>query len=111
LGFKSHFSWGVHPEICSQPFADTLYAVVRRKYYFIIKRSKIAPLVISIETVKIAFFVSGVEILQVLGVKVSTGGSTESNVRSFQAFVTIYLTIYLKKASKKAKKRILLPNI
>jgi hypothetical protein len=71
--------------------------------YFIIKRSKIAPLGISIETVKMAFFVSGVEILQVLGVEVFTGGSTESNVRSFQAFVTIYLTIYLKKASKKAK--------
>jgi hypothetical protein len=36
------------------------------------------------------FFLSGVE---VLGVKVSTGGSTESNVRSFEVFVTISLSI------------------
>jgi hypothetical protein len=38
-------------------------------------------------------FVSGVEIFQVLGVEVSIGGSTESNVRLFEAFVTIYLSI------------------
>jgi hypothetical protein len=25
LGFKPHFSWGVHPEIYSQPFTNTLY--------------------------------------------------------------------------------------
>jgi hypothetical protein len=40
-----------------------------------------------------AFFVSEVEILQVLGLEVSTGGLTESSVRSFEAFVTIYLSI------------------
>jgi hypothetical protein len=40
----------------------------------IFKRSKIAPLCISIETVKVAFFfLSGVEIFQILGVEVSTG--------------------------------------
>jgi hypothetical protein len=40
---------------------------------------QIGPLCISIETVKVIFFfVSGVEILQVLGVEVSIGGSTES---------------------------------
>jgi hypothetical protein len=47
---------------------------------FIFKRSKIAPLCISIETVKATFFESGVEIFQVLGVEVST-------------VVTIYLSI------------------
>jgi hypothetical protein len=42
-----------------------------------------APLCISIETVNVAFFFqSGVETLQVLGVEVSTGASTELNVRS-----------------------------
>jgi hypothetical protein len=59
----------------------------------IFKRSKIAPLCISIETVKAAFFLSGVEVFQVLGVEVSRGGSTESNVRSFEAFVNIYSSI------------------
>jgi hypothetical protein len=39
------------------------------------------------------FFLSEVEVLQVLGVEVSGGGSNESNVRSFEAFVTIYLSI------------------
>jgi hypothetical protein len=39
------------------------------------------------------FFLSGVEVLQVLGVEVATGGSTESNVRLFEAFLTIYLSI------------------
>jgi hypothetical protein len=81
------------------------------------KRSKIAPLRISIEQVKVAFFLSGVEVLQVLGVKMSRGGSIESNVRSFELFVTIYLSItsinytkyliiklsLLKKASKEVK--------
>jgi hypothetical protein len=38
---------------------------------FICKRSKIAALCISIETVKVSFFLSGVEVLQVLGVEVS----------------------------------------
>jgi hypothetical protein len=33
--------------------------------------SKIAPLCISIETVKVSFFLSGVEVLQVPGVEVS----------------------------------------
>jgi hypothetical protein len=36
---------------------------------------------------------SGVEVLQVLGVEMSRGGSTESNVRSCELFVTIYLSI------------------
>jgi hypothetical protein len=54
----------------------------------------LANLCISIGTAEVTlFFVSGVEMLQVLGVEVSTGGSTESNVRSFEAFVTIYLSI------------------
>jgi hypothetical protein len=62
--------------------------------HFIFKRSKIAPLCISVEMIDVAlFFVSGVEELQILGVDVSTGCSTESNVRSFEAFVTIYLSI------------------
>jgi hypothetical protein len=48
----------------------------------------------SIETVNVAFFFqSGVETLQVLGVEVSTGASTELNVRSLETFVTIYLSI------------------
>jgi hypothetical protein len=42
---------------------------------------------------KVSFFLSGVEILQVLEVEVSTGGSTELNVGSFEAFVAIYLSI------------------
>jgi hypothetical protein len=44
----------------------------------------------------VAFFVTGVtglETLQIQGVEMSTGGSTESNVRSFEAFLTIYLSI------------------
>jgi hypothetical protein len=57
------------------------------------KRSKIAPLCISIETVEVAFFVTGLETVQIQGVEISTGGSTESNVRSFKAFLTIYLSI------------------
>jgi hypothetical protein len=48
--------------------------------------NKIAPVCISIETVKVA---SRKYIVQVLGVEVSTGGSIESNVRLFEAFVTI----------------------
>jgi hypothetical protein len=52
------------------------------------KRSKIAPLCISIETV-----VTGLETVQIQGVEISTGGSTESNVRSFKAFLTIYLSV------------------
>jgi hypothetical protein len=35
-------------------------------FFLIFKRSKIAPLCISIEAVKVAFFLSGVEVLQVL---------------------------------------------
>jgi hypothetical protein len=50
---------------------------------------------ISIETVEVAFFVTGLETLQILGVEMSTG-STESNVRSFELSL-------LKKTSKKAK--------
>jgi hypothetical protein len=45
----------------------------------------------SIEMVQVAFFLSGVEILQVLGVEVSIGGSTESNVKSFEASVIYQL--------------------
>jgi hypothetical protein len=59
----------------------------------IFKRSKIAALCISIETVEVVFFVTGLETLQILGVEMSTGGSTQSNVRSFEAFLTIYLSI------------------
>jgi hypothetical protein len=40
--------------------------------YFIFKRSKIAPLCIFIETVEMAFFVTGLETLQILGVEMST---------------------------------------
>jgi hypothetical protein len=62
------------------------------KKSYIFKRSKIAPLCISIETVEVAFFVTGLETVQILGVEMSTGGSIESNVRSFEAFFTIYLS-------------------
>jgi hypothetical protein len=57
------------------------------------RMSKITSLCISIETVKAAFFSERSRNTSSLGVKVSTGGSTESNVRSFEAFVTIYLSI------------------
>jgi hypothetical protein len=60
---------------------------------FIFMRSTIEPLCISIETVEVAFFVTGLETLQILGGEMSTGGSTQSNVRSFEAFLTIYLSI------------------
>jgi hypothetical protein len=50
------------------------------KIIFIFKLSKIAWL----------FFVTGLETLQILGVEMST---TESNVRSFEAFLKIYLSI------------------
>jgi hypothetical protein len=51
-------------------------------------------LCISIETVEVAFFfVNGLETLQILRGEMFTGGSTESNVRSFEAFLTIYLAI------------------
>jgi hypothetical protein len=63
------------------------------KKSYIFKRSKIAPLCISIETLEVAFFVTGLETVQILGVEMSTGGSIESNVRSFEAFFTIYLLI------------------
>jgi hypothetical protein len=48
--------------------------------YFIFKRSKTAPLSISIETVEVAFFVTGLETLQILRVEMFAGGWTESNV-------------------------------
>jgi hypothetical protein len=44
-------------------------------------------------TVEVAFFVTELETLQILGVEMSTGGSTELNVRSFEAFLTVYLSI------------------
>jgi hypothetical protein len=43
----------------------------------------------------VALFVTGVETLQILGVEMSTGGLTESNVRSFEAFLTTYEYISL----------------
>jgi hypothetical protein len=46
---------------------------------------------ICIKTVEVGFFVTRLDTLQILGVEMSTGGSTESNVRSFEAFLTIYL--------------------
>jgi hypothetical protein len=46
----------------------------------------------SVKTVEVAFF-NRLDTLQVLGVEMSTGGSTESNVRLFEAFLTIYLSI------------------
>jgi hypothetical protein len=36
---------------------------------FILKQSKITPLCISIETVEVAFFVTGLETLQIKGIK------------------------------------------
>jgi hypothetical protein len=52
--------------------------------------SKIAP----IETVEVFFFfVTGLETLLIPGVEIFIGGSTESNVKSFEAFLTIYLSI------------------
>jgi hypothetical protein len=38
---------------------------------------------ISVETIEQPSFVTGLETLQILGVEMSTGGSTESNVMSF----------------------------
>jgi hypothetical protein len=62
-----------------------LYRRFKKRYVqknvFIFKRSKIATLCISTETVEVAFFVT----FQILGVEMSTGGSTEFNVRSFEA--------------------------
>jgi hypothetical protein len=43
--------------------------------------------------IEVAFSATRLETLQILGVEMSTGGSTESNVRSFEAFLTIYLSI------------------
>jgi hypothetical protein len=65
---------------------------------FISKRSKIAPSYIIIETVEVAFFVTGLETLQVLGVKMSTGISTEPYFK----YLIIKLSI-LRKASEKSK--------
>jgi hypothetical protein len=66
------------------------------KVLIIFKQWKMAPLCISIETVKSGcfFFVSRVEILHVLGVEVSTGELDRVKcTRSFEAFVAIYLSI------------------
>jgi hypothetical protein len=41
----------------------------------------------------VAFSLSGVEVVQILEVEVSIGGATKSNVKSIEAFVTIYLSI------------------
>jgi hypothetical protein len=55
--------------------------------------SKIAP----IETVEVFFFffVTGLETLLIPGVEIFIGGSTESNVKSFEAFFTICLKILI----------------
>jgi hypothetical protein len=45
--------------------------------------------VYSIETVEVAFF----ETLHILGIKMPTNGSTGSNIRSFEVFLSIYLSI------------------
>jgi hypothetical protein len=42
--------------------------------------------------VEVAFFVTGLETLQIQAFEMSTGGSTESNVSSFEVFLTIYLS-------------------
>jgi hypothetical protein len=70
-----------------------IFIGIKVEYFFIFKRSKIAPLCISIETVEVACFLTGLETLLILGVEMSTGGSTESNVKSFEALLTIYLLI------------------
>jgi hypothetical protein len=49
--------------------------------------------VYSIETVEVAFFVTGLETLHILGIKMPTNGSTGSNIRSFEVFLSIYLSI------------------
>jgi hypothetical protein len=46
--------------------------LISQKNYFIFKQSKIVPLCISMETVEEAFFVTGLETLQILGVEMST---------------------------------------
>jgi hypothetical protein len=43
-------------------------------------------LCIAIETLEVAFFVTGLETLQIQGVEMSKDGSTQSKVRSFEAF-------------------------
>jgi hypothetical protein len=48
-------------------------------------------LCISIETVEVAFFVTGPETFQIQAVEMSTGGSTKSNVMSFEAILTIFV--------------------
>jgi hypothetical protein len=67
-----------------------VFAYLRK--YIMFKRSKIVPLCISIEMVEVAFFVTGLETLQIQAFEMSTGGSTESNVSSFEVFLTIYLS-------------------
>jgi hypothetical protein len=62
--------------------------------YFLSSRSRKELLRVSLyKRLKCFFFVTGLETLQIQGVKMSTGGSSESNVRSFEAFLTIYLSI------------------
>jgi hypothetical protein len=39
--------------------------------------------------VEVAFFVTVLKILQIQGVEMSTGGSIESNVRLFEAFILV----------------------
>jgi hypothetical protein len=62
------------------------------------------------------FSVTELETLQVLGVEMSKGGSTESNVKSYEVFLTIYTKYLINKLSllkKSVKSEItkLLPNI
>jgi hypothetical protein len=63
------------------------------KFYTKRKCLRVSSLCISIKTVEVAFFVTGLETLQILGGEMFTGGSTQPNVRSFEAFLTIYLSI------------------
>jgi hypothetical protein len=43
----------------------------------------------------VSLYITGLATLQILGVKMATGGSTESNVRSFEAFLTTYYYLLL----------------
>jgi hypothetical protein len=70
-------------------FAREPLTFKRERKFLLSSNGQLAPLCISIETVEVAFF-TGLETLQILGVEMSTG---ESNVRSFEAFITIYISI------------------
>jgi hypothetical protein len=61
------------------PF-DEFYYQLKLMYLFLLH-------VVSTKTVEVAFFVTGLERLQIQGVEMPTGGSTESNVRSLKHFI------------------------